>query len=214
MLVVGRHRSWWHPPVGFLRLLASFLSLSERNPKVVGSAPLPRRCFYSWSGFLFRASSIALGPPRLPACLRKSARLLRVSGLRLRAQTALAPRRRKSAPALLISVLGSGATPIFFWLRFFASCPTCLIPRLLPIDDTFSTALHFAAYRRKSITSLPISVPLSDASPIALLTDLLSPVFALPYRPSPPRDGVQLAHAAERAHRVPSVALDAVARAR
>ena len=214
MLDVGRHRSWWHPPVGFLRLLASFLSLSERNPKVVGSAPLPRRCFYSWSGFLFPASSIALGPPRLPACLLNSARLLRVSGQRLRAQTALAPRRRKSAPALLNSVLGSGATSIFFWLRLYAFCLPCLIARLLPIDDTFSPSLHFAAYRRKSIPSLPFSVPLSDASPIALLTDLLSPVFALPYRPSPPRYGVQLAHAAERAHRDRSVALDAVARAR
>ena len=190
MLDVGRHRSWWHPPVGFLRLLASFLSLSERNPKVVGSAPLPRRCFYSWSGFLFPASSIALGPPRLPACLRKSARLLRVSGLRLRAQAALAPRRRKSAPALLISVLGSGATPIFFWLRLYAFCLPCLIARLLPIDDTFSPSLHFAAYRRKSVPSIPISVPYSDAFPIPPLTTLVCPVFPAPYRPAPPRDGV------------------------
>ena len=67
-----------------------------------------------------------------------------------------------------------------------------------------SHLLALAAPRRLAthvgsvLPSLPSCLPcLSNPS----LVRSLSPVFPAPYRLHPPRDGVQLAHAAERAHR-------------
>ena len=86
MLDVGRHRSWWPPPAGFPRLPASLLSASERNPKEVGFASLPRRSSCSRLLHSSRLSRIArLSPqlgsvhPRPGSCLRPVTSLGRLS---------------------------------------------------------------------------------------------------------------------------------------
>ncbi len=198
MLDVGRPRSWWPPPAGFPRLLASPLSASERNPKNVGFALLLRRVSCS------RVLHCSL--PYLIASLSPQVRSVPPRPrFWLRAGLHLAACRRKSAPSILCSILVSSACPFFLRPRLFSLCLPCLVAPFLTIDGFLSSSLHLAACRRKSVPSLLSSVSGSDALPIPPLAAPLCPVFASPYRRSPPCDGVQLAHAAERAHRDLSV---------
>ena len=90
--------------------------------------------------------------------------------------------------------------------------PGQLVPTCLGLSLCAMTALGRLSARVARFSSAPISClhSLTRRS----IVGLYCPLFVVPYRPSPSCDGVQLSHAAERAHRDPSVSLDAVARAR